>query len=264
MACVSLRHDGDELLAHIREAFPGAAWTEGIPLLHPWANRLGGFSYGDVVLDPGSPELHIEEHGLPLHGLRSAVRGWTLTDAGPTRLVAGRELDLREFPFPHRIEVEARLHSGRLTLATTVTATGARAVPISFGYHPYLVLPGVPRAEWEVTVPVSAHLLLDEHLIPTGAREPAGDLDGPLGSRTFDNGYAGVGGPFAVSGGGRRIEVTFEAGYGFAQVFAPGEYDVVCFEPMTAPADALRHSPDTVAPGESFTARFSVSVSRTA
>ena len=30
---------------------------------------------------------------------------------------------------------------------------------------------------------------------------------------------------------------------------------------MTAPADALRHSPGAVAPGESFSARFSVSVS---
>ena len=29
---------------------------------------------------------------------------------------------------------------------------------------------------------------------------------------------------------------------------------------MTAPADALRHSPDAVAPGEAFSARFSVSV----
>ena len=29
---------------------------------------------------------------------------------------------------------------------------------------------------------------------------------------------------------------------------------------MTAPADALRHAPDAVAPGESFSARFSVSV----
>ena len=34
-------------------------------------------------------------------------------------------------------------------------------VPVAFGYHPYLVLPGVPRAEWEVELPVDARLLLD-------------------------------------------------------------------------------------------------------
>src|SRR6185437_3081742 len=156
----------------------------------------------------------------------------------------------------------AELAGGRLTLTTTVTPTGSRAVPISFGHHPYFVLPGVPRAEWEIELPVDERLLLDDDLIPTGEREPAGSLDGPLGERTFDDGYTvdprGV--TFALSGGGRRLEVAFEQGYGFAQVFAPDVEDVICFEPMTAPADALRHSPKTVSPGESFSARFSVSV----
>jgi galactose mutarotase-like enzyme len=64
-----------------------------------------------------------------------------------------------------------------------------------------------------------------------------------------------------LAGGGRRIEVAFERGYPYVQVFAPDIADIVCFEPMTAPADALRHSPDAVAPGESFTARFSVRAS---
>jgi galactose mutarotase-like enzyme len=110
---------------------------------------------------------------------------------------------------------------------------------------------------------VREHLLLDANQIPTGEREPAGSLDGPLGERTFDDGYTvdpgGV--TFALAGGGRRIEVAFERGYGFAQVYAPAVEDVICFEPMTAPADALRHGPATVAPGETFSARFSVAIS---
>ena len=64
-----------------------------------------------------------------------------------------------------------------------------------------------------------------------------------------------------LQGGGRRIEVAFEHGYPYAQIYAPAIADVVCFEPMTAPADALRHSPGAVAPGETFSAAFSVSVS---
>ncbi len=59
--------------------------------------------------------------------------------------------------------------------------------------------------------------------------------------RTFDDGYTYAGGPFVLEGGDRRIEVVFEEGYGYAQVFAPSIADLVCFEPMTAPADALRH-----------------------
>ena len=57
----------------------------------------------------------------------------------------------------------------------------------------------------------------------------------------------------------RRIELAFESGYAYAQVFAPAISDVICFEPMTAPADALRNTPTAVEPGESFSARFSIS-----
>ncbi len=67
---------------------------------------------------------------------------------------------------------------------------------------------------------------------------------------------------FAVSGGGRRIEVHYDEGYTAAQVFAPGEDDVVCFEPMAAPTDALRRGGyREVAPGESVSAVFRVVVS---
>ena len=56
---------------------------------------------------------------------------------------------------------------------------------------------------------------------------------------------------FALSGGDRRIEVHFDEGYPAAQVFAPGDDDVVCFEPMAAPTDALRRGGyRVVQPGE--------------
>jgi aldose 1-epimerase len=267
MACHSLKHEGEELLGAVRgPGIPDVPWTRGIPLLHPWANRLGGFGYafdGEVVaFAPSSPEIYIEEHGLPLHGLRPAVSGWEVSESGDRRLVAARAFTgLAEFPFEHTLQVAAELTERALTLTTTLTAV-MRPVPVSFGYHPFLTLPGVPRAEWEITLPVGDRLMLDERLVPTGERAPAGDLDGPLGERTFDDGFTldTVRGPFVLAGGGRRIEVAFESGYPYAQVFAPHIADVICFEPMTATADALRHSPASVAPGESFSARFSMSV----
>ncbi len=186
----------------------------GIPLLHPWANRLGGFAYtfdgAAVALDRA--DLYLEEHGLPLHGLRAAVTGWEPTFASETRIVAGRDVtDAAAFPFPHRVTVAAELSPAALTITTTLTA-GERPVPIAFGHHPFFRLPGVPRAEWEITLPVDEHITVDERLIPTGERTPAGELDGPLGDRTFDDGYTYAGGPFVLQGGGRRIEVAFERG----------------------------------------------------
>lgn len=249
------------MTAHV----PDRPWARGIPLLHPWANRLGGFTYAfdgtPVALDSG--DLYLEEHGLPLHGLRTAVSGWELTEQSETQASARRELrGLAAFPFDHTIELQAALRGEALTLTTTLTA-GERPVPIAFGFHPFFQLPGVPRAQWEIALPVDERIVVDEDLIPTGERTPAGNLDGLLGERTFDDGFTYTGSaPFVLQGGGRRIEVAFERGYDFAQVFAPDVADVVCFEPMTAPADALRHVPKSVSSGETFSARFSVTIVR--
>jgi galactose mutarotase-like enzyme len=57
--------------------------------------------------------------------------------------------------------------------------------------------------------------------------------------------------------------MRFDAGYPCAQVFAPLEKDVICFEPMTAPADALRSVAFAVAePGSPYHAAFTITVDR--
>jgi galactose mutarotase-like enzyme len=94
------------------------------------------------------------------------------------------------------------------------------------------------------------------------ARVPAG----PLGSRTFDDEFAAPDGsaPFVLEGGGRRIEVSLGAGYPYSQVYAPDDDDVIAFEPMTAPTNALvsdGRERQLVAPGETHGATFSITVS---
>ena len=62
----SLRHRGAELLGQRRglAAYAQSGSTMGIPLLHPWANRLSGFGYAfdgsEVTLSP--PDIYLEEH----------------------------------------------------------------------------------------------------------------------------------------------------------------------------------------------------------
>jgi aldose 1-epimerase len=105
--------------------------------------------------------------------------------------------------------------------------------------------------------------VLDEHSAQTAKIDPV-EYPDPLvlGDRGFDDGYAGVadGTVFAVAGGGRRIEVEFVRGYPYAQVFAPPAEEVVCFEPMTAPTNALASGQGlrTLAPGETFESVFTV------
>jgi galactose mutarotase-like enzyme len=105
--------------------------------------------------------------------------------------------------------------------------------------------------------------VLDIDELPTGEREAADVSAGPLGSRTFDDEFVAPADPFVLEGGGRRIEVSFDQGYPFAQVYAPDDDDVIAFEPMTAPTNALVTGRDLklLQPGESYDAAFSIRVS---
>jgi aldose 1-epimerase len=279
MICCGLRHRGEELLgqrAGLR-AYVESRSTMGIPFLHPWANRLGAerFEVAGRTVDLTLPELPLKRdgNGLPMHGLLGAAPGWKVErhrelDAGGL-LAASFDFGayphlLEAFPFPHRIEIEARLDRAELSVATTVTATGEAAVPIAFGFHPYLRAPGVPRAEWVLEAPVREHLLLDDRGLPTGEREAAAIEAGRLGERTYDDAFVAPppGLSFALSGGGRCIELRMDAGYPFTQIYAPSDTDAVAIEPMTAPTNALLSGADlpSVAPGESFRAAFAITV----
>jgi aldose 1-epimerase len=272
MVGCSLTHRGEELLAQRNglEEYARTGSTFGIPFLHPWANRLAGFAYGvggqEVELDRDSDLLRIEEHGLPIHGLAPHALRWEAEERGDA-LSAETELDrerLEGFPYPHRLELEVTLADDALMMRTTLIATAAVPVPVAFGYHPYLVLPGVPRAEWEVELPVDQQLVLDENQIPTGEDESPEFRRGALEDRSLDDAYVMPERPrpFTVTGGGRTLGVEFLEGYTHAQVFAPDGKELICFEPMTAPANALiSHDGLRLAPpGEPFTAAFRITV----
>ena len=279
MVGYSLAHRGEELLGQRggMAAYRERGSTFGIPLLHPWANRLAGFAYSvdgrRVELDRGHLPVTLDPNGLPIHGLVAGFPEWEVIErvAGDDRAELAARLDFARhvelaagFPWPHELQVHAELADDTLTVATTLRPTGELAVPIAFGWHPYLRLPGAPRSEWCVELPVRTRAELDGRGLPTGRVEPVAVEPGPLGDRTYDDLFPGLSHPaaFALEAGGRRIEVEFGERYPVAQVYAPPDEEYVCFEPMTAPTNALISGDGlrTVAPGERFRAEFRVRV----
>jgi galactose mutarotase-like enzyme len=203
-----------------------------------------------------------------MHGnLRGAPFEVVLAKAGArrARLVArfdyGARPDLlRAFPFLHTVTIDARLDEGGLRLTTEIEPTGRGAVPISFCWHPFFQLPGVPRREWELRWPACQRVLVDDRVIPTGARVPQAAEHAPLADRTFDDHYALASDRrFTLQADGRQLELRFGATYPFAQLYVPPRRNFVAIEPMTATIDALgAGTTPMVKPGERFAAWFSI------
>ena len=272
MLGVSLRHRGEELLRRIEDLEAAAAKgsTAGIPFLYPWANRLASPHYciagRDVTFDPSSPLLHRDEHGLPIHGIRWALLAWNVIAANPDRLLARlnwtRPELLAVFPFRHQVEMAATLRPNSLTIETTIMADDP--VPVSFGFHPYFGIPGLPRGQWRLELPAMRRLVLNKRGLPTGKDVACDRFDAPLGELSLDDGYAVLDDrpKFSLSGGGRQITVEFLENYSYAQVFAPRGNGFVALEPMTAPTSALTSGKGLrlVEPGQEFRAAFRVVV----
>jgi len=267
MLGASLTWRGEELLSlHGGLAAYRRRSSTGIPLLAPWANRLARSEFrvaGSEVNLTGLP-VKRDPNGLPIHGTMTARAGWTIKRLEPGHLVAHFSYDAPEllaaFPFPHELELDIRVAETGLSVRTTVRPTGRKLVPISFGWHPYLRARG-PRRSWTLHAPAREHLELDGSGIPTGAsvHESADDL--ALGNVALDDLYGlGRDRRFVLSGGGRAVDVRFDAGYPFAQLFAPPAKRFVAIEPMTAPTNALvSGATPVVRPGENFSAQFRVS-----
>ena len=278
MLCSSLRHHGDELLAQNDGvgAYARHGKTMGIPLLYPWANRLAGFDYAvagrtvELLSDPG--RIALDENGLPIHGVIGGRLAWELAPAsGPPEQSLTARLSWSEsrpelfevFPFRHDLGYEARLGEGRLEVQVTVDACGADPVPVAFGFHPYLSLADAARERWLIELPAMRHLALDDRQIPLGTGQAHGAQRFELAAREFDDGFDAVTEPARFSAtAGRRIALEFLQGYPCAQVFAPRASQFICFEPMTAPTNALRSGTGLprLQPGESYNAHFRVSV----
>ncbi|HEY7523688.1 MAG TPA: aldose 1-epimerase [Candidatus Limnocylindrales bacterium] len=276
MVGMSLRFRDLEFLALPADldGYRRGAWT-GLPILHPWANRLGARRFRVAARDVDLTDLDVatDPNGLPIHGTLNAATGWLVEEADenpgvePARLRATfdhrtRPELLAAFPFRHVLELEVTLSGAGLTIQTALVPDEGEVVPASFGWHPYFRLPSGARSSWRLGLPDRDHVALDERGLPTGASaSEAAELE-PLGDRSFDDLYAlGDDRRLSIESDRHRLEVAFDRTYPYAQVFAPPDRDFVCLEPMTAPTNALVDgTAPLVGPGQAFRASFTIRV----
>lgn len=251
MLGASLQYSGIEILRRIEDLESSArkGSSAGIPILYPWANRLSQFEFDvadkKVSVDKSSPLIHLDEHGLPLHGVPWPMLKWQLQNHQRDRLSAELNWNttdlLQIFPFPHHVQMTVVAQSKGLNIETIVKADANSKVPISFGYHPYIGIPRLNRSQWKLKLPPMKSMVLNEDHIPTGEIEEFNGFDNELASFEFDHGFELLTTPakFSIEGSGWKISIQLVNGYTHAQIFAPTNKDFIALEPMNAPTNAL-------------------------
>ena len=124
----------------------------GIPLLSPWANRLGSDQYqvngGRYQLNRSLGNLRLDKHGLAIHGL-VLFASWSPVSVAATEQSAVLTSRLRftenprwlaQFPFPHTLEMTHRVSEGRLTVALSIFNECSEPMPVAVGFHPYFTV----------------------------------------------------------------------------------------------------------------------------
>ena len=266
------------------EEMNGANALFGIPLLSPWANRLSSDTYSihgvEYTLNRRINNLRVDHNYLAIHGL-VMFAPWTVTDMGAdaygayvrSTLNFTKHCDwMAQFPFAHRLELTHRISDGKLCLILSLTNDSAEPMPICVGFHPYFKLPDLAnRRMWQIGCAARKRMLLSDRYIPTGETEPFSPQE-PLRlneGATIDNVYTDLQrdgsdcATFLLADGRNTLRVGFGPKFSVAVIYAPADKHFVCFEPMTAPTDALHLAPaglyqglQYVAPGETWTEHF--------
>jgi aldose 1-epimerase len=235
-------------------AFKAKPSLAGIPFLAPWANRidqLAFFANGKkYLLNEQLGNLKLDRSRQPIHGLLATSPHWQVVAVSATATAAEvtsrfefwRHPELMaQFPFAHTIEMTYRLKAGELQVETVLKNHSTAPMPVLVGFHPYLRVHDAPRDQWQLHLAAREHVVLSEHLVPTGATKPVAFADPlPLAGVQFDDVFSGLirneagRAEFWFQGAKQRISVELGPQYRAGVIFAPKGRDFVCIEPMAA------------------------------
>lgn len=215
--------------------------------LVPFSGRVahGRFSHGgrDHAMPINSPP---DPHTLHGDGWQAE---WVLADrAADAALLTLDRADPR-WPHAYRAEQHIRLAKDGLTIALSVTNTGAGAMPFGLGLHPYFP----SREDTRLSVGVTHRDVNDATLIPVGQRALAPDerFDQRLIAGTdLDSGFAGFTGQATIDQPGLRYRLGMSASdtCGYLVVFTPAGQPYFCVEPVVNRANAF-NAPDPARDG---------------
>lgn len=168
------------------------------------------------------------------------------------------------YPFPAKLELRYLFDAEGFTLKVQVINTGEGAMPLGFGFHPYLQL-GAPARQLFVKIPSSFYMEISpESLLPTNRWVSTRKWEDykKIGRTDFhlcfkaNTGEERRGSTWVKNAEtGLEVEVWQETGqekFAFVQTYVPPQKDCVAIEPFTMAADGFNHGDGLIvlAPGK--------------
>jgi aldose 1-epimerase len=239
-------------------------------VLLPWPNRIAGGKYSFDGVDYQLPLTEPAKLNAS-HGLVRFVR-WTASRQDGSSVTLVHDLVPQTgYPFELHFELTYSVDAGTgLRVRAEVTNTGRAVAPFGAGFHPYLDLAEHDLDSAELLVPAGVVFDTDDRSIPTGSRPVQGTpfdfrTARPIGSTRLDHGFAELTGSVAVLRTEQRaVEVSWDAGYRYLQVFTPPFItpgrNAVAIEPMSCPANAFNTGEGLVRlePGQGWTGNWGI------
>ena len=244
-------------------------------LLMPWPNRIrdGRYSFDGHSLQLGLSEAG---RGNASHGL-ARWAAWTLEEHSAASVsLTYRLMAQTGYPWTVDLHVLYDLSADGLTVTQTATNLSSSPAPYASGAHPYLTVGAGPVDGWELTLPASTRLVVDEQLIPVGEEPVDGTaydfrvtrplrdtvLDSAFGDLDRDeNGVATV--ELRAPETGDAVALWVDDRHHWLQVYTAEEdsppRQALAVEPMTAPPNAFASGRDllTLAPAGTGDDEFS-------
>ena len=167
------------------------------------------------------------------------------------------------YPWTVDLHVLYDLSADGLTVTQTATNLSAQPAPYASGAHPYLRVGSGGVDDWELTVPASSRLLVDDQLIPVGSEAVEGTaydfrISRPIRDTVIDHAFGDLdrdeyGAATVVvrdPATGDGVALWMDDRHGWIQVYT-AEKDAtprraIAVEPMTSPPDAFRSGTDLV------------------
>lgn len=250
-----LERDGQALLDGFALDEPAASGRG--QLMMPWPNRIkdGAYSFDGRPL-----QLPLSEpaRSNASHGLTRWV-AWSVREHTPEAVTLAYRL-MAQTGYPWTVDLEVRYDMSAAGLTVTVAAVNRSPAPAPYaqGAHPYLTVGDDLVDAWELVLPASTRVPVDERGIPTGREAVDGTpydfrTGARIGELVVDHPFTdldrGADGRAEVllrhPASGRTVTLWMDDAYRWVQVFTGDTVGDrarrgLAVEPMTAPPNAFR------------------------